>query len=52
MALRVYEINTTAGKRYAIGVFTKSGQMLRGASPKYYKSKKAAHKALIRRKAR
>lgn len=42
---KIYGINTTAGKRYAIGVFDK-GKMLSGGSPKYYKTKKGAEKAL------
>jgi hypothetical protein len=42
---KVYEINTTVGKRYCIGVFDK-GELLRGSSPKYYKSRNRAEKIL------
>lgn len=42
---KVYSIPTTAGKRYSIGVFS-NGEMLKGSTPKYYKTMKGALKAL------
>jgi len=45
MAKKIYSIRTTAGKVYAIGVFS-NGEMLKGTSPNYYKTKKGAERAL------
>lgn len=46
---KVFSINTTAGKRYSFGVFDdKTGEMLRGASHKDYKTYKGALRAMRR----
>lgn len=44
---KLYKINTTDGVRWAIGVFH-NGEFIKGGSPKYYKTKKNAMKALLK----
>jgi len=46
MSKKIYDLNTTAGKRYAIGTFNGDELISGPANSKYYKSQKAAQKAL------
>jgi hypothetical protein len=48
MALEIYEMNTTSGKVYSIGVFY-NGELLAGSAPRYYKTRAGAERALARR---
>lgn len=43
MAKKIYKIKTTAGDRFAWGVFS-GGEMLAGSRPRYYKTRRAAQK--------
>lgn len=45
MGLKVYKVGK---KNYSIGVFN-NGEMLKGSSPRYYKTRKGAEKALKKR---
>jgi hypothetical protein len=47
MPLKIYK---AAEKQYAIGAFDDRGEMLRGGSPTYYRTRKGAEKALAKRK--
>lgn len=45
MVKQIYKINTTDGPRYAIGNFH-DGELVKGASPHYWKQLGSAQKAL------
>jgi len=46
MGRKVYKV----GEKYSVGLFDDNGEMLKGSSPKYFKTKKGAEKYLDRLK--
>lgn len=49
---KVFDMNTTAGKRWSFGLFDNNGELLAGRSQPYYKTLAGAEKAMKKQMAR